>query len=409
MAKDTEQRQEAASELNKGTIRSQIDLDAALTRRRSGYVRLLFGGMLVALIVAIVVSQWHALSSRWQPVETPLAQATALIVSDISSGTVIFNGQRLVYHDGVVVSLRQGRNTFVFDAPPFRSRQCVLTWPLGGENDDCQGADQRSPFMPDHPAVQVNGKTAHVDYIIALPFTLSDIPDQLQQQAIDAVKQSLANEAAADQTTVLPGEHYAASIDAKGVTTAGIATEPLTATPVLTLDTTKGAVFGCADVICGNIGTSNQLIHLPAGGSLRWIVSVSEFLGWRFSAPNGKTIASVQLPGKGGPSLVLALVNSAQGWRVVPLSSDGSNPELDLHTQIMGDLCNASGTMVPALMPQLNDYSIGSYTNQGCRISGSGVTLIWRFGVLLAADEATHQQVQQIPLATPSERAAIAG
>src|SRR6185437_4086941 len=97
-------------------------------------------------------------------------------------------------------------------------------------------ADQRSPFYPEHPAVQVNGKTIHVDYIIALPFSLSDLPQQLQQQAIGAVRQALASEAAADQATVQPGEHYAASIDAKGITTAAVASEPLLATPWLTLD-----------------------------------------------------------------------------------------------------------------------------------------------------------------------------
>lgn len=405
MKNDTGQHPEAEDMPPGESIRSQVDLDVALSRRGSRYTRLLIGGVLLALIVAIVVSQWHTLTSRWQqPVSTPLAPATALVLGSVSRGTVVFNGKKLAYHDGVVVSLHQGKNTFTFESPPFNPRRCTLTWPSGADSDNCHGADQTSPFYSEHPVVQVNGKTVQVDYVIALPLSLSDLPEQLQQQAIGAVQQALTSEASADQATVQPGEHYAASIDAKGITAPAVATELLTATPLLTLDTSRA---DCPDVICGGgIGTPSQLIHLPTSGPLQWVVGVPVILSWRFTTTSGKTIASVRLPQQGVLGVALALMSDSQGWRVVPSSSDTASVDEDLHVEVMTDLCNVGQTMVSKLAPQLNG-SLGSFTVQGCRISSTGATLIWRFGVLLAADEATHRQIPQLPLATPSERAAI--
>ena len=409
MGNDTGQQPEIEDISPGESIRSQVDLDVALSRRRSRFVRLLIGAVVVALVVAVIASQWRTLTSRWQqPVSTPLAPATALVLGSVSRGTVVFNGKKLAYHDGVVVSLHQGKNTFTFESPPFNARRCTLTWPSGADSDNCHGAGQNGTFYPDHPAIQNNGKTVHVDYVIALPFSLSDLPEQLQQQAIGAVKQSLAREAAADQATVQPGEHYAASIDAKGITTAAVATEPLIATPLLTLDT-NGAAYGCPDVICGGTGAPNQLLHLPATGPLQWAVGVTLILGWRFTTPSGKTVASIQLLGRGGLGLTLEWMNGSAEWQIVPSSDSASQASQGdgMRLEIANGICNAGMEMLTEIPQQLNGGSYSTYTVEGCRISGARATFIWRFGALLAADETTHRQAPQLPLATPSERAAI--
>lgn len=408
MENDTRQQSEAESTSLREPIRSQVDLDVALSRRRSRFVRLLVGAIVVALVVAVVASQWHMLTSRWQqPVSTPLAPATALVLGSVSRGTVVFNGQRLAYHDGVVVTLHPGTNTFIFESPPFNARRCTLTWPSGADSDDCYGAGQRGTFYPDHPAVQINGKTVHVDYVIALPLSLSDLPEQLQQQAIGAVRQALASEATADQATVQPGEHYAASIDTKGITTAAVATEPLIATPLLTLDM-KSDPSRCPDVICGSIGGPNQLLHLPAGGSLQWAANVSLILGWRFTTASGKTIANVQLLGRIGLGLTLEWMDGSASWQIAPFPGGaGASQGDDVRLEIASGACNVGMEILTEIPQQLNGGSYSTYTIEGCRMSGTGATFIWRFGVLLAADEATHRQIPQLPLATPSERAAI--
>ena len=105
--------------------------------------------------------------------------------------------------------------------------------------------------------------------------------------------------------------------------------------------------------------------------------------------------------------MALELVNDSEGWRIEPSPGDTSLPGGDLHPETVFDLCNAGMEMLTELLPQLNGFSDNTYSVEGCRISGAGATFIWRFGALLTADEATHRQAPQLPLATPSERAAI--
>lgn len=397
-------------------IGSQVDLDAALTRRRSLRARLLIVALLVAVVAAIMVPLWRALASQSQPATASAGHATALILSNVSRGTVTFNGQRMAFSDALVVHLQPGANTFRFDASPFQARSCVLTWPDGSDQDDCHGSDRRSPFYPNPPALSINGHTVRPDYIIAFPLALNDLPTPVRQQALGVVRQLLNRAVGVGQAMVRPGEHYAASMDAPGVTTAGTATTTLTATPVVALDP-SGEGNVCTDAICPTTGSADDLAHPQAGGPLRWAVEVSVLLGWQFTSPLGATVARVQFP----QSLDLLLTFDApEGWRVTVSSSGPAEPPADPLSEIYYEACIPGEVMIPEVAPQFTSSEQAYVTDQGCLIAATGLpatisgpapsgTFVWRFGVLLAADEATHQEVPQIPLATPAERVAVMG
>ncbi|MGH2516630.1 MAG: hypothetical protein ACRDHP_13330, partial [Ktedonobacterales bacterium] len=274
-------------------IRSQIDLDAALSRRRPLRARLLVVALLVALVAAVVAPLWRALSSRACPAGAVAGHTTALILSNVSTGSVILDGQRTAYRDALVLHLHPGINTIVFDAPPFRSRSCVLTWPAGSASDTCRGPDQSSPFYPHPAAIEVNGGLLRPDYIISFPLALPDLPAALRAQALGSVSQLLARDAATWPATVPTGEHYAASMNAQGVTTATIASVPLHATPTVAFDT-AGTINGCADELCATTGGAGELGHPQTDGSLRWAVARPVFLGWRFASPTGDLLTSVR-------------------------------------------------------------------------------------------------------------------
>lgn len=396
-------------------IRSQIDLDAALSQRRPPPARFLVVALVAGLVVALAVPLCNALAT--QSVPTGAGHATALILSNVSTGTVTLNGRRMAYHDALTIRLAAGANTVVFDAPPFLAQQCLLTWPEGSDRDTCHGPDQDSPFYPHPNAIQVNGILLRPDYIIAFPLALPDLPGTQRGQALGLVRQLLAHDVAARRTTVQPGEHYATGVNAQGMTTPATAPVPLAAVPILDLDM-SGTNDGCRDGICATAGSAADLAQPGAGTALRWAVQIPVWIGWQFLSPAGFVIANVRFP----QMLTLSLVfDSARGWQLAsPAGSAAASGSGDLRAQILYEGCIAGEGMVNQVAPQFNSSQQTYVTGQGCLIAATGLpassrapipngTFVWRFDVLLAADEATHEQVPGIPVAMPAERATVMG
>jgi hypothetical protein len=412
---------------------SQDDLDVALAQRQPRRQRWLRGALIavvLALVMAGVVRGLLALPGAAGNPPTGAAEThMTLVASNVAFGTVTLNGapQR---GDALPLQIRlaASRDTITLDAPPFVPVRCVV---LGAP-----GALAVDPGSAGRCAITFDSVgTAQVHTIINILLTGADLPPDALASAERVVAADLAR-INLGATTVPAGQYYATDATGAGTISSQRATAPLRATVGVILAPTTDDVFPtnalasgvvaggdarttldrCADLGCAlplDVGYT-----VPAHG---WIIGAAVALDWRFTTAAG-ALAGEARYGLGAIPVAFSVgMDGTPGAATWTLATDlqatdgpfNSPPDQcllgqDVIAQLLIPTLSAQNVNVSE---QLRSQS--AFGPEGCEeVAGvpggtEPAIYVWRFGVVLAADDAAHTQLPSVPLAPANEKRAV--
>ncbi|HKS69027.1 MAG TPA: hypothetical protein VJQ45_01305 [Ktedonobacterales bacterium] len=386
---------------------ASVELDDLLRRRRTRGQRMVrFGALAVALLLAAALVA-HASGVRLPTPQTqvPRRPVGVALVSNITYGTLTLNGRRLSGPPPQAVTLRDGTNAIALAAPPFQPRQCSVTWPdlslLSGQCSVSIG------YLPDLDTA------LEIEYQIALDFDIHELPPDVAASARATVSAAII--AAHYETPVPAGQPIATGWTPR---TGAIDTIPAPPHTQAQLSFTPAATPACPDGLC--VG-SEFLPSFPGRGppvGPAWMVNAGFTYTWRFVTQDGTVLGSVTYPTDVPVSFAIAPNPPGDGgWHLwqpsLPSPPAPTDVMLSALTSSICDWANAFRVAQPGVpSPPSVGVTIGPGI-QGCAFTlqtpggGDAGTLLWRFGVLLAADPQAHASYPKLPMAPAGALEAI--
>jgi hypothetical protein len=371
--------------------------------------RLIRRGIMLAAIFLLLTASLDTLlyrPARFFPASQapPPAPPVVLISSNLQAGAVSINGQKQPGQLPLLMRVPLHGYALNFEArlrveaPPFQPRVCQLKLPdaLGatGENGVCQAIP-----LEHAETMTLNGLTARPDFWVYLPFAAEDLPANQQQALENLLTQTLTTE----QQAAVPVDAFIATrADLSGGIHSERATMPLEARAILyppfrlPLQLTY-----CGTPICPK-GTPETARTLPEGV---WSIGVTVALRWRFSRAAGVAVSDVPFPVVGLMSLLLTY-DSSTGWRVFSPSVQGV-PLAEQRAMQLSSLLCSTGMQMLARQAGTSAISVLSDRGvEGCKLSlrtpqGDTALVVWRFGVLLAANAFAQALLPDLPVAKP--------
>lgn len=359
------------------------------------------------------------------------------ITTNPTWGSVSIDGHTIIHLPALgstPLTLSIGGHTIVWNAPPLSPQQCLIDVPpqptTGG---NCTATDLVTVRSGNDSGLQAT----------LITFTLtSSMLSNAQQTALDTAIQTLFTSQQAT-TTVQPSERY---VDVNAPHAIATATQPVKATLSLHLDTNPASSRPCYATIIGDqpctsasggscyalctttdvfnaVPQSSQTSYLPT-----WDVFAVVYATWTYTTLSGQRIAINQpdIPTTTGLEYLMSLsiIWTGSHWQVsdVPLSP----------------LCTVTACVTVQSHDRSNPYSFLASTNQheavswqaytpganlaaGClaeAITHPGDTtpvpahvptayILYRFGVLVAANALAHQYWPNLPVVTASEQGIV--
>jgi hypothetical protein len=389
-----------------------VEVEALEDHPPSRRKRLAQVGMVLAVALAVFLVFHGALLPSQPPAPTPIPRPTfppplALFTSNVNFGAMVINN-RAFARQPVLLPITQESYTVTLAASPFRPVTCHISH-LSASASDVQ-SDQRCTVESGSlglPQMTLNGVTGTPDLVISIALGLDDLPPE-QQAAVRAIITSQAFNLR-QQTTVPTGDYYAVARNQDGSITSRRATRPLQAELSLVSPLPgQGPTFCGDNVVCP--GISDPRVFLSLSGR-EWLVQVAAALQWRFTTSSGQVMGAATFSFSFGRFRYLSY-DEASGWQVDQAASQQIEPQDELDN----DNCQAGGDVLQALDQGSGvgyNYD-GNTTVEGCLLTidngASGqAQLLWRFGVLLAVDQAAHTSFPSLPLAPKDEVAAVGG
>ena len=320
--------------------------------------------------------------------------------------------------------LSPGHHTLQWRAAPFHTQTCTLSVPPDYGRDTCV----------DNNVIELSG--GNYVSIITFEVSLDDLPAEQKATLIDAAQAALNGEQSS--TIVRPGERYAlpGSCSASQPLPAqlsgcfGVAQQPLRATLHFQLDTDAVADAPCASPEpLQPCSLSSQNCHLfcssfsPSGWSV--VAPVRDL--FTFTLPDGHMVAQDVPDNLSEESLVeLQIAWDQAGWHVSPqVGGDHSFfslppcEPLAMNTNLLGD--PQVNNPAISLASLLFSYAMGHSLADGCvavttylPLPGSTPTpssahmqtayLLYRFGIILAANRTAHSYWPYLPVAGAYEQ-----
>lgn len=378
-----------------------LDLDDAIRRRASPRRRAAQIGAVVALfVVALGIVAYDVLRAHSPPVAVV---PPAVLVSNVSFGTVTLNGQRLSSPPPVALPLREGTNRITLSAPPFAARTCQLTWQNNAlaSIGDCPAEGRDS-------GVVVGGHLVHPILIVALTFSDYDLPAASLASAREAIAAELAASAQSGRVVLLPGESIATGGFFPVQVNTTTASTYMSTTLSFTLpNQAPGGPFpsACNSYNQGNVICAGAPLIAPASAA-EWAVTLNAAYQWTVSDFNGKVVATSMEYPLVPPADMLLDYDGASGWKVDETSLF---PTGNLTSTWANKLCGAGADVLEASTQAyhgtatiVQDQGVG-----GCELlvtldNGHTARFIWRCGVLLADNAQASQLLPGVPLALPA-------
>jgi hypothetical protein len=381
---------------------SLIELESLLSRPPSWRKRLLYSGLVIAALAIALATFWNALLPKSpMPADQLL---TGVLLSDLTYGTVIVNGQKQSAPPPLRIQLHQhATNIITLNTPPFAPLTCKITFPYTyGDPSHCLlNTDQL--IAPDGPSIAVNNGTVHPTFFVSMGFTWYDLTKDQQNQMLSAVNQTLNTP---QQITAPAGSYYAVSgfSDPAGITGQRAST-PLDATASLILRATSTSL--CGAVPCSDPISPGQSASLS--GHV-WVISFDVEMRWQFMDASGTTVGDAFYHLPAGSMQIVLSYERPTGWVVA--TQDMPNLSQDL---LQNQLCPIGVALLPANTDGTqNIQTVHDRGIEGCELQaqtsqGKQGLFLWRFGVLLAADDGAQAMQPALPIAPPEEIAAVEG
>lgn len=411
--------------------------------------------MAVVLIIVIVgggLLVARTVGGAFGPLPTPTAtlipgENLFYITTSPAWGKVSIDGHAVAQLPAIgstPLTLSTGGHTIRWDAPPFPPQQCIVYVPpqltTGGA---CSSNDSQRVQSGKDSGLQAT--------IISFAATFSSLPAAQRTTLFNATQAAL--NALQSTDTVQPGEQY---VDLSALHFIATATQPLKATLRFQLDTNPNTNASCIAIIIGGFGQSCQTAGgdcyvlcngqgefqdiIPTGGST-WEVFGIVRMSYDYTAPNGQVVARDQpnIADSSNPEYLMpfALSQNGASWRVSAQSFPGGpfspiSPScIPAESVIYGNDVEPSyfGISNNALTnPNVNGHAValtwvkfssGSNAAAGCvaiasanpaspqtpiAANASSAYCLYRFGVLLAANEQAHRYWPNLPVADAYEQ-----
>ena len=305
-------------------------------------------------------------------------------------------------------SLRPGRHTLIYQAPPFATLRCTVSAPAAPSDTCVQDVNLQNEQDP-----PPDGERA---------IDLGAIPDKLPAASrtalVDAVQSLLDTLTSTAQ--VAPGDHYGTQ-DGK----VRVATRPIT----MTLAFVVAPPDPAAATASYNGEDCNPLCVVPNGPydtSLDWPLSALVIPQWRYTGDDGTAqVVTAPAPvtvrtigGFSGNLLTFSVQWANGSWQVTLANLGGSG-------QMAMQACAAAMQVLPPMSTSNGEngfgisYGPGSVATQmanGCAITvtpmdtnstptGKPALVLLRFGALIAANGAAHRLYPMLPTASGREAA----
>jgi hypothetical protein len=372
------------------------------------------------------IGQYLSLNSTHKP--APAIQSGTdffYIDQNPSWGQLFLDGKRIsnppIMGRDAPLHLARGRHQFLWRTEPFQPFHCTISVPVAFDDTCPNQIAQQNEFGPTHPNIVPHSwNLLFYESVSALPIVQRIALVQSMQAALNA-RQSTE--------TVYPGERYLytkANHAHKGTTT-----RPLLATLYFQFDTGRGSGFSCT----GDLLTCSSLLQLTGDQcqlycqsnqsvdqSHSWFLNVAINALWSYITFDGQAIAQYDpttLPGSNLVSNTLPLIVTRQNgdWHtdvgLLGITNNGLgclsigdviNPALQNTLNQGFQLSFASGPVpaagcLAAVTPQVDPATPSSPSS-----SPTAAFYLYRFGVLLAANDQAHHLSPALPLADIYER-----
>ena len=386
-----------------------IDLEAEGQRPPSRRKRAAQISLALAAAAVVLVTFWRVAfpAKPAPPAPKPLPPPLLLISSNVNYGLLTINGKRQQVKLPFLFQAQNIAYTITLEPVPLRARSCRFSFTNSGLN----AAPSDSCFIGPASYQLPNGTPAPAgrSFVLDLSFTADDLPPG----HADQIATLLSEQSVTAQAIAVPaGSYYATGITPDGVVSSQRAATALQGTAIRAPNL-DSAQRSCGQRICSTYIDWSSLSQLS--GQV-WAISLPEALRWQFATLSGDIVSDVRYP-TADFSQVFLTYTAATGWRVEP---EAITPTLTPLDQVGNLNCVTGTTLAQQLLQQQLEqhWSLENTHYQqvaGCEIAlrdSSDIVrgkLIWRFGVLLAGDEAAQAMLPDLPLAPPEEIAALEG
>jgi hypothetical protein len=397
-------------------------------------------GIIVALIVVIVGGGIYAgLTLSRKPVATSATPAVTVppganlfyIVANPGYGTISIDGHP-VTHLPIIgqapLQLSPGTHVISWNAPTFPVQRCIVDVPpqTTGSSGVCNDTQSANITTGANAGLQAT--------VVSFAETTKNLSASQQSALMNAVQAYLQTLQA--NATVQTGQSYASLQAPHNVTTA---TQPLKATIHFQLDTNPNSSQPCMNDVSGGTscsvdGVSCQTfcpISILSGNgselvsaSTSWQVYTVMQITWSYTTLGGQIVAQNEPDATVSTSyeylVPLSISWNGSTWQVQS-DQPGAPPAPALFSDAVSPPCAAAqawikanpahqsldGTTFQGQQTAVNrQYIAGANAADGCTIkavipvpSAPVGELIYRFGVLLAVNNAAHQYWPSVPLA----------
>jgi hypothetical protein len=309
----------------------------------------------------------------------------------------------------VLLPITQDDYTVALTASPFHPVTCHISHLRSTEPDT--NADQHcqlTPGITGAPTITLNGITGSPTFIISLVLGLNDLPPD-QQAAVHSVIASQVF-TLRQQTTVPTGDYYATAVDQNGTITSQRATRPLQAEASLVPPSgirSVGPYFCDSDVACPGPTVPG---FFPSTSARDWLLQINAAVRWRFTTSAGQVVGEAAY-GFSSPVYRYFSYDATNGWQL----DEAASQMLETPDELGNDNCVAGAGVLQSLMQGSGGFGINLPVSiEGCFVTvDNGATsqrqLLWRFGVLLAVDQAAHTSFPNLPIAPKQEIDIIGG
>ncbi len=367
----------------------------------------------LAALVCLVAGGVLAHEIGQAPPRTALAPTAAgpvVLLSNVSYGAVTLNGRRMAGSPPLVLPLADGWNRLSYAAAPFTAQTCRVQWSeQGWVNGDCLATG------PEYAAsIVVNGLVVRPSLVIVFRLAGGDLAPALYATARALMASQLA--AVSGFARAVPaGEPIAVGgrwPDDIRFLPAGAGVRAAMSFGLYDDTSDDPHPAKCDLALC-----AGSLFFTTASASLAlaWNVAPDAYYIWRFADGGGNV--GVSLPYPVSPNVTVPLTYDVTlGWQSLPGRVNNGYPP-PMAVLLDGTFCDAGVYALNALTQQLGAVAtvMGNSGFEGCIIALRTQQLqplgrfIWRWGVLLAADLDAHIHLPDLPVASPSEIAALSG
>ncbi len=382
--------------------------------------------LLIVIIVAVSPARDalinHFFSSAPPPAATVTPGDNLFFIQAIPQGTIYIDGHLLAHPPAVggkPLRLSPGRHQILWKADPFEPLSCVVSIPSSVSNGQCND---------ESPTAYENGNAR----LITFAPTLADLSPPQKTALIQHIQALLTT--MTSTTTIEPGEYYIATSVA-GVPVVLTATRMLKAALSFHLDTNLASSNSCAMgfgddcsldgqnclQLCNTTATNADPVYGTTTTGNNIDVLALFYPLWIYTTGNGQVVAQNQpdaLPALANTdhSLFVHVTWDRNGWHVSLITQNNVFFETPGNAH---PACASANNIIHSSgyqsVPEVGDVSwklfAGTDPAAGCLgvvtpddPQQSVAYCLYRFGVLLAANNAAHRYFPDLPLADAYEQ-----